>query len=110
MFLAFTFFAAQLFARQPDQEMALDFKSCNPGTQVTGFGLASFTAQIVGKSRHGCVLLFGQEVDNPLWNGFLSSLCVVPESLGIQKYRVTDMGVDTGPLNPYCVRTPAPGS
>lgn len=103
-------FAAQLLAKLPDTEMELDFKSCTPATQVTAFGLGSFTAQVVGKSRHGCVILFGQEIENPRWNGFLSSLCVVPENLGTQKYRVTNTGVDMSRLAPYCVRTPAPGS
>ena len=106
--IAVVILAAQSLFAEAEPDMVLDFKSCTPGTQVAAFGLGSFTAQFVGQSRHGCVVLFGREIENPRWDHFLSTICVVPEKLGVQRYKVTNHGPDVSGLNSYCTRTPRP--
>ena len=70
------------------------------------FGSATY--QIVGLSRHGCVVLYGGEVENRTWDGFLDKTCVVPTRLGRLTFLKTQTGVDFSAIDAYCADTPKP--
>jgi len=84
----------------------LNLSQCFPETKTIAFGLGSMLLQIVGKSQHGCVVMYGIEIENPRWDGFLSHLCVIPKSIGVYEFGVSVNGPDLSFIAPYCVSTP----
>lgn len=93
---------------QADERVpSLDFEECKPKTERLSGGLGSTTVQMVGESRHGCVMLYGTEIENPFWDGFLDSICVVPRELGLVKFETqVASGPDLSGLDEYCVEMP----
>ena len=69
------------------------------------FGSTAY--QIVGQSQHGCVMLYGGEIENPNWDGQLDRICVIPVILRIQSFVTTAYGVQFSPIDGYCTSTPA---
>jgi len=87
---------------------SLNFEQCAPKTERFHGGLGSTTVQIVGESRHGCVMLYGTEIENPFWDGYLDSICVVPRELGLVKFETqVASGPDLSGLDEYCVEMPS---
>ena len=86
----------------------IDFDACEPKEQRVYVAFGSTTYQIVGPSRQGCVVLYGGEVENRTWDGFLDKTCVVPMSLGRRSFTKTKTGVDFSAIDQYCTETPRP--
>lgn len=98
---------ATLKSQEKEQPPSLDFAQCEPGSGSFYGALGSTTYQIVGKSRHGCVMLYGREVENPFWNGLLESICIVPEDEGTVVFRKQVFsGPDFSILDRWCVEVP----
>lgn len=95
-------------AQADERTPSLNFEKCRPNTERFYGGLGSTTVQIVGKSRHGCVMLYGTEIESPFWDGFLDSICVVPGALGLVSFEAqVASGPDLSSLDEYCVGMPA---
>lgn len=109
--LAFSFvgFVGGFPALHAEEEpLVVDFGECKPGFVVSHFAFGSVTIQVVGKSKHGCVILKGGEIENPRWDGFLNSMCVVPMKFGVRKYPVGNHGPKLDELGKFCTSTPRP--
>lgn len=91
-----------------DVPVEIDVAACEPKQERVYVAFGSTTYQIVGPSRQGCVLLYGGEVENPSWDGFLNKTCVVPTSLGRYSFTKTKTGVDFSAIEKYCTETPRP--
>lgn len=103
-FVALLLVALSASAEEPAE---IDFAACKPTVLGWDGRLGSTTAQLVGPSRHGCVMLLGSEIENPRWDGFLDRTCIVPASFGqFQVERSPTVGADFSALNDYCVETP----
>jgi len=86
----------------------IDFAACEPKQERVYVPFGSTTYQIVGPSQHGCVMLYGGEVENPSWDGFLDKTCVVPTSLGRHAFAKIKTGVDFSAIERECTETPRP--
>ena len=91
-----------------DVPVEIDVAACEPKQERIFVAFGSTTYQIVGPSQHGCVLLYGGEVENPSWDGLLNKTCVVPMSLGRLAFAKTKTGVDFSTIEKYCTETPRP--
>jgi len=91
-----------------DVPVEIDFEACPPAQERVYVAFGSTTYQIVGPSRQGCVMLYGGEVENRTWDGFLSKTCVVPATIGRRAFARTKYGLDLSAIGPYCIDTPRP--
>ena len=85
--------------------ITIDFETCIPTRGGHGAEQGSTVYEVVGKTDDGCLMNYGGEQENPLWDHFLDNSCVVPFSVGKQKFlllKVGGVGIDFRPLNPYC--------
>ncbi len=85
---------------------SFDFKKCRPSLKRIDFGFGSTTFQVVGASKHGCVMLYGKEIENPGWDGSLDRICVIPFRIGKVSYKITNYGINLSSLSNYCTSTP----
>ena len=85
-----------------DNDVTIDFNRCAPETKRIDVAFGSTTFEILGKSEKGCLMNYGGEIENPNWDGFLDKSCVIPFSLGKQRFGRTGMGVDFSSLASYC--------
>ena len=89
-----------------NNEIVIDFEHCVTTRRIRiPVALGSTTYQIVGKNKGGCMMRYGGEVENPQWDGFLDKTCIVPLSLGKQRFSKTQTGVNFYPLASYCKST-----
>ncbi|MBI4004435.1 MAG: hypothetical protein HY353_05375, partial [Candidatus Omnitrophica bacterium] len=91
-----------------NEPVEIDFAACEPKQERVYVAFGSTTYQIVGPSRQGCVMLYGGEVENRTWDGFLNKTCVVPTSPGRLAFPKTKTGVDFSAIEEYCTETPRP--
>jgi hypothetical protein len=89
-----------------DVPVEIDFAACQPKQERVYVAFGSTTYQIIGPSRHGCVMLYGGEVENRTWSGFLDRICVVPSTVGRVAFPRTPEGVDLSVIETYCAETP----
>ena len=90
-----------------DAPPSIDFAECAPGASSFFGPLGSTTYQIVGPGRHGCVMMYGFEIENPLWNGLLDRICIVPREEGTVSFGNTvASGPDFSVLDPFCTEVP----
>ena len=87
-------------------EIEIDFGACAPERRVVGFAYGSTTIEVAGKAEGRCVLRYGTEIENPMWDGFLDKTCRVPLQAGRRRFTVGEAGVDFSPLKSYCAPTP----
>jgi len=87
---------------QNSGEITIDFEHCAPETRGVAVAFGSTTYKIVGKVEGDCLMEYGGEVENPLWDGFLDKHCKVPVSLGKQRFSRNNEGVNFYSLEPYC--------
>ena len=91
-------------------DVMIDFERCTPSGRINiPVALGSTTYEVIGKSRNGCVMKYGGEVENPSWDGFLDKTCVIPFSLGQRRFGQTQIGVDFSSLEPYCKKVSQTG-
>ena len=83
-----------------------DFKRCKPSFKGITFGFGSMHFQTIGLSKHGCVMLYGKEIENPAYDRRLNRICVVPKKTGRLKLKIGNMGINMSKIEPYCVSTP----
>ncbi len=86
--------------------LELDFQKCTPSKKGIFFDFGSARFQIIGSSLHGCVMLYGKEIENPRWDGFLNNTCIVSQKLGKMKFKINHYGPNLNKIKPYCVHTP----
>lgn len=85
-----------------EDSVKIDFGSCVPDRKRIDVTMGSTTYQIIGLGKNGCVMKYGEEVENPGWDGSLTKACVIPVSEGIRTFKKTDTGVDFTPIAQYC--------
>ena len=85
-----------------DQPVEIDFAACEPKQERVYVAFGSTTYEIVGPSRQGCVMLYGGEVENRTWDGFLDRICVVPSTVGRPAFPRTAEGLDLSGIEQYC--------
>jgi hypothetical protein len=88
------------------EPISIDFNRCRPTRDMVNFGLGTAIYEVVGKSRQGCVMLYGIAIETRRWNEFLDQTCIVPSSLKQAKFSVSDRTVDFSTIRKYCVPTP----
>jgi len=81
--------------------LVLDFRSCVPERNAISFSHGS-TIYELKKERRKCRLKYGTEIEDPLWDGFLNTTCLIPKRMGRQKFIITSTGVDFSALVTYC--------
>lgn len=89
-----------------DVPVEIDFAACEPKQERVYVAFGSTTYQIVGPSQHGCVMLYGGEVENRTWDGYLDTICVIPVKVGRRAFPKTAEGLDLSAIEPYCTDTP----
>jgi hypothetical protein len=89
-------------------DVKIDFERCVPIRKVVGFAFGSTTYEIAGMENGKCVMRYGTEIENPVWDGFLDKTCKVPVEVGEQSFKVGEGGVDFTSLKSYCEPTPRP--
>jgi hypothetical protein len=87
-------------------DIEIDFGACTPERRLVFFAFGSTTIEVAGKAGGRCVMRYGTEIENPIWDGFLDKTCRVPLQAGRLRFTVRDDGVDFSPLKSHCVPTP----
>lgn len=49
-----------------------------------------------------CWMNYGSEIENPDWNGKLTTNCEIPSNLGTMSFQKNTGGVDFSPIQRYC--------
>jgi hypothetical protein len=80
----------------------INFDECKSDKKVIYVAFGSATYEIVEKKGKNCLINYGGEIENPNWDGFLSTTCSVPTKLGIKKFNITQTGVDFSAIKKYC--------
>ena len=90
--------------------IVIDVATCAKADPVRTYGpLGSTTYQVQGKKDALCLLDWGEEIEDPRWNGSLDHHCQVPVALGtVRLARIGRTGLDMAPLEKYCA-SPAAG-
>ncbi|MBU0707962.1 hypothetical protein KKG41_06345 [Patescibacteria group bacterium] len=84
-------------------ELKINFKSCKVKKRTRiDVALGSTTYEIDGIDNKKCLFNYGNEIEEPDWDGILDTSCQVPVSLGEIKFRVTDLGVNFNAIEDYC--------
>jgi hypothetical protein len=86
----------------------IDFETCAPVSERVYLPFGSTTYQLVGHTPQGCVMLYGSEVEDRTWDGFLNRMCVVPKHVGRRAFEPAKDGVDLSSIESYCTETPRP--
>jgi len=90
-------------ARENHQDyVVLDFGRCVSERRTITFALGSTVYELKKENRKNCRLQYGTEIENPLWDGSLTTRCILPRRVGKQKFMVTSAGVDFSSLAPHC--------
>jgi len=84
-------------------QLEIDFSVCKPDRKRIGVSFGSTTYEIVSKEGDKCIMNYGGEVENPNWDGKLTTKCLVPISFGKQIFFKTHYGVDFSPLKDFCI-------
>jgi hypothetical protein len=82
--------------------VVLDFGQCQPGRARIDVAFGSVTFELKGRSGQFCLLDYGGEVEDPRWDGKLTTTCRVPTSLGKRQFPSHDEGVDLRQIESYC--------
>ena len=83
--------------------ITIDFKECKSCIEQVYVGFGSTTYVIINSQKTNyCEIKYGGEVENPNWDGALSSVCIIPKNLGNVAFEVTNYGVDFSPIRQYC--------
>lgn len=85
-----------------EDQVSIDFSKCTPDVSRFYVAFGSTTVEITGKDSNDCLLNYGGEVENPEWDGKLTTSCKVPMSLGVQKFKKGQNGVDLSAIQKYC--------
>lgn len=85
-----------------EDQVSIDFSKCTPDVRRFYVAFGSTTVEITGEDSNYCLLNYGGEVENPEWNGKLTTSCKVPMSLGLQKFKEGQNGVDLSAIQKYC--------
>jgi hypothetical protein len=104
--LVFPLTSVPTHAQEGHAEIEIDFGACTPRRRSVAFPLGSTTIEVAGKAGGRCVMRYGTEIENPMWDGFLDQTCRVPLRAGRVRFMVRDAGVDFSPLKSHCVATP----
>lgn len=88
----------------PDEArtLELNFLTCEPKQERVYVSLGSSAYQVQGKTGDFCVLRYGGEVENPNWDGKLTTECQIPTSVGLRQFPVKELGVDFSSIRQYC--------
>jgi len=90
-------------ARENHQDyVVLDFGRCVSERRTISFSHGSTVYELKKENRKNCRLQYGTEVEDPLWDGSLTTRCILPRRVGKQKFMVTSAGVDFSSLAPHC--------
>ena len=88
--------------RDNQDQVLIDFSKCKPDVRRFDVNFGSTTVEITGKENNICSLNYGGEVENPDWDGKLTSSCKIPASLGERHFRKGRYGVDLSAIRKYC--------
>jgi hypothetical protein len=80
----------------------IDFRQCTPGGLIEDVGMGTTHVEMVQKKLKACVMRYGNDLEDPQGNGPRMYTCKVSVSLGVQRFSVTDFGIDTSPVDRYC--------
>lgn len=80
----------------------LNFELCQKMQQTVTVAFGSTTIQVTGKKGSNCQMNYGGEVENPKWDGKLTTSCLVPINQGIQIFPLTNYGVNFDTISQYC--------
>ncbi|MFF4704711.1 hypothetical protein ACWC4D_23870 [Streptomyces sp. NPDC001288] len=87
-----------------NDSVSVDFRQCTPGGLVKDVGLGTVDVEMVRKSAGTCVMRYGNDLEDPRGDGPRMYTCTVPVSLGVQRFPLTETGVDMSPVDRYCTR------
>ncbi len=90
---------------EPADVIEIDFGRCQPERKRVDLTYGSVTYEIVGKSGDACTMRYGKETETPDAEPLFDKTCAVPTSLGKQKFRKGDAGVDFSSIDQYCKQT-----
>lgn len=90
------------FPSPETNDVIIDFDLCVPERKGVAVDFGTTVYEVVGKTEKGCLMKYGGEVENPIWDGFLDKICIIPISLGKQKFSRTSDGLNFSSLMPYC--------
>ena len=82
--------------------IVIDFNTCQPTKARVWVDFGSTTYQIVGRTNDVCTMKYGNEIENPNWDGVLRNICRVPISLGKMDFTKTARGLDFSSIQKFC--------
>lgn len=83
--------------------LSLDLANCPFGQDSVGYGFGHTVFAVDGIKDTNCVFRYGSEIENPRWDGKLTSECEVPVTL-LLDLSVDNYGIDLSPIEEYCSR------
>lgn len=83
--------------------ISIDFTTCTPTKDHVSVDFGSTKYEVKGKSGNFCHMDFGGEVENPNWDGKLTSFCKIPVSQGLMTFETTQYGIDFAKIAIYCI-------
>ncbi len=88
---------------ETDDAVTVDFNLCAEVGGRIWVAFGSTSIRVFGKTDDGsCWVDYGGEVENPNWDGALTTHCLVPASVGILSFAKEDFGVDLTSIDQYC--------
>lgn len=84
------------------ETVTVNFEKCTPDVASIGVPFGSTTIEIKGKEGAYCRMNTGGEVENPEWDGKLTTTCSLPVSLSTMTFGKTQYGVDFTQIQSYC--------
>ncbi len=82
--------------------VAIKFERCSRQRHTVYVGFGSTTIEVAGKDGQNCNLNYGGEIENPNWDGKLTTHCQVPINLGTLTFDTSNYGVDFSAIEKYC--------
>ena len=87
---------------ETENSIMINFYTCELAKHRIDVALGSTTFDIREITDDSCVMYYGAEVENPLWDGTLDMICYVPLGLGEVTFPKTDLGVNFNSIQQYC--------
>jgi len=84
------------------ENVSIDFEKCEPDTTKIYVAFGSTTIEVERKREDYCILNYGGEIENPEWDGKLTTSCKVPLELKNQVFKKSNYGVDFSSIQQYC--------
>jgi hypothetical protein len=81
--------------------LILDVSTCQKGRDSASFAMGHTEFLVEGTKNGTCVFRYGTEIENPDWNGELTTKCAVPIT-EVPKLTVNNSAINFGPISSHC--------